>query len=124
MRAYIAGESHVPRSADLDDRKHGEMQPLLSHVPASAHLFPTAEYGALHIPEDQSTKARFLEFAVPYGVGEPLLESRIIRYDRLCTKAASPQNFKQKCDLLSEEYSRKLIEAGLSHITLHLKAQA
>jgi pyruvate-formate lyase-activating enzyme len=59
----------------------------------------------------------FLEFAVPYGAGEPLLNPEIFDMISYCTKLRIPTGISTNGTLLSEEYSRKLIESGLSYIT-------
>ncbi len=58
-----------------------------------------------------------LEFAVPYGVGEPLLNPGIFDMIAYCTKRGVPTGISTNGTVLTEEYSRRLIEAGLSYIT-------
>jgi radical SAM protein with 4Fe4S-binding SPASM domain len=60
---------------------------------------------------------RSLEFAVPYGVGEPLLNPEIFDMIAYCTKLGIPTGISTNATVLSEQYSRRLIEAGLSYIT-------
>ncbi|MBM3790926.1 MAG: radical SAM protein [Acidobacteria bacterium] len=57
-----------------------------------------------------------LEFAVPYGVGEPLLNPEI--YDMLayCRQVGIPSGISTNATILTAEASRKLIEAGLDYI--------
>ncbi len=57
-----------------------------------------------------------LEFAVPYGVGEPLLNGEI--YDMLayCRKAGVPTGISTNATILTEEASRRLIASGLDYI--------
>ena len=59
----------------------------------------------------------FLEFAVPYGAGEPLLNPQIFDMIAYCSKLGIPTGISTNGTVLSEEYSRRLIEAGLSCIT-------
>jgi len=59
----------------------------------------------------------FLEFAVPYGAGEPLLNPQIFEMIAYCTKHGIPTGISTNGTVLSEEYSRRLIEAGLTYIT-------
>ena len=59
----------------------------------------------------------FLEFAVPYGAGEPLLNPEIFDMIAYCRKAGVPTGISTNGTLLSEQYSRKLIESGLDYIT-------
>ncbi len=58
-----------------------------------------------------------LEFAVPYGVGEPLLNPEIFDMIAYCTKRGIPTGISTNATVLSEDYSRRLIEAGLDYIT-------
>ena len=44
---------------DIDDREHGEMQSLLSHVPAPKDLLPAQEYGFRNFSEDHRRRERF-----------------------------------------------------------------
>ncbi len=57
-----------------------------------------------------------LEFAVPYGVGEPLLNPGI--YDMLayCRDAGVPTGISTNATILTEEMSRRLITSGLDYI--------
>lgn len=59
----------------------------------------------------------FLEFAVPYGAGEPLLNPRIFDMIACCTEAGIPTGISTNGTVLTEEYSRRLIDSGLSCLT-------
>jgi radical SAM protein with 4Fe4S-binding SPASM domain len=58
----------------------------------------------------------FLEFAVPYGVGEPLLNHEIFDMIAYCTRSGIPTGISTNATTLTEESSRRLIEAGLIYI--------
>lgn len=58
----------------------------------------------------------FLEFAVPYGAGEPLLNPQIFDMVAYCTKMGVPSGISTNATILTAEYSRRLIEAGLDYI--------
>ncbi len=58
----------------------------------------------------------FLEFAVPYGAGEPLLNPEIFDMIAYCTRAGIPTGISTNATILSEESSRRLIDAGLGYI--------
>ena len=60
----------------------------------------------------------FLEFAVPYGVGEPLLNPEIYDMISYCRQMGVPSGISTNATVLTEEASRKLIEAGLDYIIL------
>jgi radical SAM protein with 4Fe4S-binding SPASM domain len=58
----------------------------------------------------------FLEFAVPYGSGEPLLNPRIYDMIAYCKKLGVPTGISTNATVLSAKAARKLIEAGLDYI--------
>jgi radical SAM protein with 4Fe4S-binding SPASM domain len=59
---------------------------------------------------------KYLEFAVPYGAGEPLLNPEIYDMISYCTNCGIPTGISTNATLLSEDASRRLIEAGLNYI--------
>jgi radical SAM protein with 4Fe4S-binding SPASM domain len=58
----------------------------------------------------------FLEFAVPYGVGEPLLNPEIFDMIAYCRGKGIPTGISTNATILSEESGRKLIDAGLNYL--------
>jgi radical SAM protein with 4Fe4S-binding SPASM domain len=60
----------------------------------------------------------FLEFAVPYGVGEPLLNPEIFDMVAYCKKVGVPCGLSTNATVLGEEASRRLIGAGLDYLIL------
>jgi radical SAM protein with 4Fe4S-binding SPASM domain len=58
----------------------------------------------------------FLEFAVPYGVGEPLLNPEIYEMLAYCKKVGVPTGLSTNATVLNEDAGRKLIESGLDYI--------
>ena len=58
----------------------------------------------------------FLEFAVPYGTGEPLLNPEIYDMIAYCRRHGVPTGISTNGTVLSEQASRRLIEAGLDYI--------
>src|SRR5512146_2483676 len=58
-----------------------------------------------------------LEFAVPYGAGEPLLNPEIFEMIAYCTKLGIPTGISTNGTVLTEQYSRRLIESGLTYLT-------
>jgi len=58
----------------------------------------------------------FLEFAVPYGSGEPLLNPEIYDMISYCRKLGVPTGISTNATVLTEKASRKLIDAGLDYI--------
>lgn len=60
----------------------------------------------------------FLEFAVPYGVGEPLLNPEIYDMIAYCKELGVPSGISTNATVLTEEASRRLIDSGLDYIIL------
>jgi radical SAM protein with 4Fe4S-binding SPASM domain len=60
--------------------------------------------------------ADFLEFAVPYGLGEPLLNPDIFAMIAYCKNKGIPAGISTNATILDEEYSRRLIESGLDYL--------
>ncbi len=58
----------------------------------------------------------YLEFAVPYGVGEPLLNPEIYQMLAYCRSCGVPTGISTNATILTEEASRRLIESGLDYI--------
>jgi radical SAM protein with 4Fe4S-binding SPASM domain len=58
----------------------------------------------------------YLEFAVPYGVGEPLLNPEIYDMIAYCRKLGIPTGLSTNATVLSEKSAQRLIEAGLDYI--------
>ena len=58
----------------------------------------------------------FLEFAVPYGTGEPLLNPEIYDMIAYCRQLGVPTGISTNATILNEKASRRLIEAGLDYI--------
>jgi len=58
----------------------------------------------------------YLEFAVPYGVGEPMLNPDIFEMISYCRTRGVPTGLSTNATILTEAMARKLIEAGLDYI--------
>jgi radical SAM protein with 4Fe4S-binding SPASM domain len=58
----------------------------------------------------------FLEFAVPYGLGEPLLNPEIFDMISYCKKKGIPAGISTNATILNEEISHRLIDSGLDYI--------
>jgi radical SAM protein with 4Fe4S-binding SPASM domain len=118
MKAYLAKSPHVP----------GWPLTLTIESTAKCNLFcPMCMRQKIYFPPrdmDFSVFKKiidegkdFLEFAVPYGAGEPLLNPEIFDMIAYCKKLGIPTGISTNGTLLSEDYSRRLIESGLSYIT-------
>ena len=118
MRSYVSRESRVP----------GWPLTLTIESTAKCNLFcPMCMRETVYFPPRNMDISIFrkiidegkdyLEFAVPYGAGEPLLNPEIFEMIAYCTKLGIPTGISTNGTVLSEAYSRKLIEAGLTYIT-------
>jgi radical SAM protein with 4Fe4S-binding SPASM domain len=58
----------------------------------------------------------FLEFAVPYGTGEPLLNPEIYDMIAYCKKLGVPTGISTNATVMPENAARKLIASGLDYI--------
>lgn len=58
----------------------------------------------------------YLEFAIPYGVGEPLLNPEIYDMIAYCRRLGIPTGISTNATILTEKAGRRLIEAGLDYI--------
>lgn len=60
--------------------------------------------------------ADFLELAVPYGLGEPLLNPDIFNMIECCKSMGIPVALSTNATILNEDCSRRLIETGLDYL--------
>ena len=118
LRAYVARRSHVPGG------------PLIVTIESTAkcNLFcPMCLRQRVYFPPRNMEFSLFrkildegkdfLEFAVPYGAGEPLLNPEIFDMIAYCTQSGVATGISTNATVLSEESSRRLIKAGLRYIT-------
>jgi radical SAM protein with 4Fe4S-binding SPASM domain len=119
MRAYVARKTHVPG---------GPLTLTIESTTKCNLSCPMCLRQRIYFPPRNMPMSTFrkiidegrdcLEFAVPYGVGEPLLNPEIVDMIAYCTQRGISTGISTNATVLTEEYSRKLIEAGLSHLTL------
>ncbi len=115
--SYVTRESHV----------RGGPLTLAIESTAKCNLFcPMCPRENIYFPPKDMELAVFkkiidegkdcLEFAVPYGVGEPLLNPEL--YDMLayCKSVGVPTGISTNATILTEEASRRLILSGLDYI--------
>ncbi len=117
LRSYLAGKSVVPGGpltlAIESTAKCNLSCPMCMR--ATVYFPPRdMELGLFKKIIDESRG--FLEFAVPYGAGEPLLNQEIYEMLSYCRKAGIPAGISTNATLLDEETSRKLIASGLDSI--------
>ena len=123
LKAYVSGKSIVP----------GGPLTLTIESTTRCNLFcPMCLRQRIYFPPRNMELSVFrkiidegkdsLEFAVPYGVGEPLLNPEIFDMIDYCTKMGIYTGISTNATVLSEEYSRRLIGAGLDYITFAFDA--
>ena len=117
MKSYVFRKAHVP----------GGPLTLAIESTAKCNLFcPMCPREYIHFPPrdmDLSVFKKiidegkdFLEFAVPYGVGEPLLNPEIFDMISYCREMRVPTGISTNATVLTDEASRTLIQAGLDYI--------
>jgi len=117
LSSYLRKQAHVPAG------------PLTLTIESTAkcNLFcPMCPRENLHFPPRDMElplfrkiidEARdFLEFAVPYGSGEPLLNPEIFDMIAYCRQLGVPTGISTNATVLNEKSSRRLIEAGLDYL--------
>jgi radical SAM protein with 4Fe4S-binding SPASM domain len=119
LKAYLLRRSHVP----------GGPLTLAIESTAKCNLFcPMCPRETIYFPPKDMDLGLFrkiidegkevLEFAVPYGVGEPLLNPEIFDMIAYCKAQGVPSGISTNATTLTEEASRRLIGAGLDYIIL------
>jgi len=117
IASYLAGQSHV----------HALPLTLTIESTTKCNLFcPMCVREKYHTPPRNMEFSTFrkiideakgcLEFAVPYGTGEPLLNPEIYDMIAYCRRNGVPTGISTNGTVLSEQASRRLIEAGLDYI--------
>jgi radical SAM protein with 4Fe4S-binding SPASM domain len=117
LTSYLSRKSRVP----------GGPLTLAIESTAKCNLFcPMCPRENIHFPArdmelsvfkkiiDESRE--FLEFAVPYGVGEPLLNPEIFEMIEYCRQLGVPTGISTNATTLTEDSARRLIQAGLDYI--------
>jgi radical SAM protein with 4Fe4S-binding SPASM domain len=118
MAAYVSGRTHVPGGPlTLTIESTAKCNLSCPMCLRQRIYFPprNMEFSIFRKIIDEGKD--FLEFAVPYGVGEPLLNPEIFDMIAYCTKLGIPTGISTNATVLSEESSRRLIEAGLDYLT-------
>jgi radical SAM protein with 4Fe4S-binding SPASM domain len=118
LKAYMAGESHVPgRPLTLTIESTAKCNLSCPMCLRERVYFPPRDMDFSLFRKIIDECKDSLEFAVPYGAGEPLLNPEIFDMIRYCTEKGVPTGISTNATVLSEDYSRRLIEAGLNYIT-------
>jgi radical SAM protein with 4Fe4S-binding SPASM domain len=118
MKAYIAGKSYVPGGPLILTIESTTKCNLSCPMCLRQRIYFPARNMDLSVFRKIIDEGKdYLEFAVPYGVGEPLLNPEIFEMIAYCKKRGVPTGISTNATMLSEEVSRRLIEAGLDFIT-------
>jgi len=117
LKSYMQRRTRVPGGPlSLAIESTAKCNLFCPMCPRETFYFPPKdmELGVFRKLIDESKD--FLEFAVPYGAGEPLLNPEI--YDMLayCRSAGIPTGISTNATVLTEAASRRLIESGLDYI--------
>jgi radical SAM protein with 4Fe4S-binding SPASM domain len=117
LRAYLAGKSHIaggPVTLAIESTAKCNLSCPMC-LRARIYFQPrNMELSVFRKIIDDGKD--FLEFAVPYGAGEPLMNPQIFDMIAYCTQMGVPSLISTNATMLSEKYSRRLIEAGLNQI--------
>ncbi len=118
LKAYVSGKSYVPGGPlTLTIESTAKCNLACPMCLRQRIYFPprNMEFSLFRKIIDEGKDS--LEFAVPYGVGEPLLNPEIFDMIGYCTKLGIATGISTNATVLSEEYSRRLIESGLDYLT-------
>ena len=117
LKAYVQRQPVVP----------GGPLSLTIESTTKCNLFcPMCLRERIHVPPRDMEPALFrkiidesadhLEFAVPYGLGEPLMNPEIFNFIAYCRRKFIPTCLSTNATILSEEYGRRLIDSGLNYL--------
>jgi len=117
LRSYISRQSHVPAGPlTLAIESTAKCNLFCPMCPRENIYFPPKDMELPLFKKIIDEGRDFLEFAVPYGVGEPLLNPEIYDMIGYCRDAGIPSGISTNATILTEEASRKLIASGLDYI--------
>jgi len=117
LKSYLLRRTHVPGGPlSLAIESTAKCNLFCPMCPRETFYFPPKDMDLAVFRKIIDESKEFLEFAVPYGAGEPLLNPEI--YDMLsyCRSAGVPTGISTNATVLTEAASRRLIESGLDYI--------
>jgi radical SAM protein with 4Fe4S-binding SPASM domain len=117
LKSYLQRRTHVPGGPlSLAIESTAKCNLFCPMCPRETFYFPPKDMELEVFRKLIDESKDFLEFAVPYGAGEPLLNPEI--YDMLayCRSAGIPTGISTNATVLTEAASRRLIESGLDYI--------
>jgi radical SAM protein with 4Fe4S-binding SPASM domain len=119
LKSYVLGRSHVPGGPlTLAIESTAKCNLFCPMCPRENIYFPPKDMDLRLFRKIIDEGKEFLEFAVPYGVGEPLLNPEIYDMIAYCKSQGVPSGISTNATVLTEEAGRRLIEAGLDYIIL------
>src|SRR5687768_16663915 len=117
LKSYVFRESHVPCGPlTLAIEGTSKCNRSCSMCRRENVYFPLRHMDLRVFKKIIDEGKDFLEFAVPYGVGEPLLNPEIFDMISYCKEMHVPTGISTNATVLTDEASRKLIQAGLDYI--------
>lgn len=117
LKSYLLRRTHVPGGPlSLAIESTAKCNLFCPMCPRETFYFPPKDMDLAVFRKVIDESKDFLEFAVPYGAGEPLLNPEI--YDMLayCKSVGLPTGISTNATILTEAASRRLIESGLDYI--------
>lgn len=117
LRSYLGRRAYVPGGPlTLTIESTAKCNLFCPMCPRATLYFPPRDMEIALFRKIIDEAKAYLEFAVPYGVGEPLLNPEIYEMIAYCRQAGVPCGLSTNATLLTEDASRRLIEAGLDYI--------
>ncbi len=117
LKSYVLRRSHVPGGPlTLAIESTAKCNLFCPMCPRENIYFPARDMELDLFRKIIDESKDYLEFAVPYGVGEPLLNPEIYDMIGYCRTLGVPTGISTNATILTEDASRRLIEAGLDYI--------
>jgi radical SAM protein with 4Fe4S-binding SPASM domain len=117
LGSYLAGGSRVPGGPlTLAIESTAKCNLFCPMCPRENFYFPPRDMELSLFQKIIDECRDYIEFAVPYGVGEPLLNPHIFEMLAYCKHSGVPTGISTNATLLNDASSRKLISSGLDYI--------
>jgi len=117
LKSYLMKQTRVPGGPlSLSIESTAKCNLFCPMCPREKYYFPPKDMELPLFRKIIDEAKDFLEFAVPYGVGEPMLNPEIFDMIAYCRMAGVPTGISTNATVLSEAMCRKLIDAGLDYI--------
>jgi radical SAM protein with 4Fe4S-binding SPASM domain len=117
LRSYLRKQARVPGGPlTLAIESTAKCNLFCPMCPRETIYFPPKDMELSLFRKIIDEAKDFLEFAVPYGSGEPLLNPEIYDMISYCKKLGVPTGISTNATVLTETACRKLIGAGLDYI--------